>query len=79
MKETAQREDIRYWMTENKYSVVVNEQKIEKFLYTMFKLNSTILGCGPCKPPSTATKSPCVFLHGVHGSACRERPTHVDS
>uniref|UniRef100_A0A0E0EK90 Cation chloride cotransporter n=1 Tax=Oryza meridionalis TaxID=40149 RepID=A0A0E0EK90_9ORYZ len=41
MKETAQREG--HPLMEDGKQVVVNEQKIEKFLYTMFKLNSTIL------------------------------------
>lgn len=41
MKETAQRE--RHPLMENGRQVVVNEQKVDKFLYTMLKLNSTIL------------------------------------
>jgi potassium/chloride transporter 4/5/6 len=41
MKETAQRE--RQPLMENGRQVVVNEQKVDKFLYTMLKLNSTIL------------------------------------
>ena len=41
MKETAQREG-RPQMVDGK-QVVVNEQKVDKFLYTMLKLNSTIL------------------------------------
>ncbi|CAD6334106.1 unnamed protein product [Miscanthus lutarioriparius] len=41
MKETVQRE--RQPLMENGRQVVVNEQKVDKFLYTMFKLNSTIL------------------------------------
>jgi solute carrier family 12 (potassium/chloride transporter), member 4/6 len=41
MKETAERE--RHPLMENGRQVVVNEQKIDKFLYTMLRLNSTIL------------------------------------
>ncbi|VAI74884.1 unnamed protein product [Triticum turgidum subsp. durum] len=41
MKETTQREG-RPQMVDGK-QVVVNEQKVDKFLYTMLKLNSTIL------------------------------------
>jgi solute carrier family 12 (potassium/chloride transporter), member 4/6 len=42
MKETAQREG-RSMMMEDGRQVVVDEQKVDKFLYTMLKLNATIL------------------------------------
>ncbi|GLT85722.1 hypothetical protein SLE2022_039020 [Rubroshorea leprosula] len=55
-------------------NVIVNEQQVEKFLYTTLKLNSTILRYSRMAavvlvslPPPPASQPSGILLHGVYG------------